>query len=108
MPVDRLIRVPQVFDGDKLVTGDVAVALDGGKIAEIGPADTVLPKWPGVTVDHYPNGTLTPGLIDAHVHLTMPGDGTAYEPAVNRDAAVRFAVAADNLRTHLAPGVTTV
>lgn len=108
MPVDRLIRVAQIFDGENRVTDDSVVALEGERIASVGPAGELLPQWPGIAVDHYPNATLTPGLIDAHVHLTMPGDGTAYEPAVNRDAATRFAVAADNLRRHIAAGVTTI
>ncbi|GLY69887.1 Xaa-Pro dipeptidase [Amycolatopsis taiwanensis] len=86
----------------------MVVALEGERIAAVGPAEALLPRWPGVVVDHYPNATLTPGLIDAHVHLTLPGDGTTYEPAANRDATARFAVAVDNLRKHLAAGVTTV
>ncbi|PKW16172.1 amidohydrolase family protein [Saccharopolyspora spinosa] len=110
MPVDRLIKVARVFDGEGLTgaTGDVVVALDGTKIAEVGPAAELQARWRGIALDHYPTGTLTPGLIDSHVHLTMPGDGTAYEPAVNREASTRFAVAAQNLRKHIAAGVTTV
>jgi imidazolonepropionase-like amidohydrolase len=110
MPVDRLIRVARLFDGQRLsgITGEVTVALEGTKIAEVGPATELRERWPDVAVDHYPTGTLTPGLVDAHTHLTMPGDGSAYEPAVNREADVRFAVAAENLRKHIAAGVTTV
>ncbi|MBC3191081.1 amidohydrolase family protein [Pseudonocardia sp. C8] len=108
MPVDRLVHAGQVFDGEQLGAGEAAVALDGHTIAEVGAAHEVLQRWPGIPVDHYPGATLSPGLIDSHVHLTMPGDGTAYEPAVNRAAEARFAQAAANLRAHAAGGVTTV
>ena len=108
MTVGRLVRAAQVFDGEQLMTDDVVVALDGLTIVEVGPAQGLLARWPDVTIDHYPGATLTPGLIDSHVHLTMPGDGTAYEPAVNRIATARFAQAAENLRAHAAGGVTTV
>jgi imidazolonepropionase-like amidohydrolase len=106
MTVDRLIRAARTFDGVRLAAGAVLVAIKGTKIIEIGP--DLRTRWPDAPVDDYPTGTLTPGLIDAHVHLTMPGDGTAYEPAVNREASVRFTVAAENLRKHIAAGVTTV
>jgi imidazolonepropionase-like amidohydrolase len=65
-------------------------------------------RYPHLDVERYANGTISPGLIDAHVHLTMPGDGTGYEPAAERAWAQRLTTAYINLRTHLEGGVTTV
>jgi imidazolonepropionase-like amidohydrolase len=87
----------------------MAVLVEGGRVAAVGGlAELTSDGNRGVRVDRYPGATVSPGLIDAHVHLTMPGDGTAYEPAAGAPAATRFALAVANLRAHLAAGVTTV
>jgi imidazolonepropionase-like amidohydrolase len=87
----------------------VAVLVEDGRVVAVGGlAELTARGTRGVQVDRYPGGTISPGLIDAHVHLTMPGDGTAYEPAAGAPAATRLALAVANLRAHLAAGVTTV
>ncbi|MCC2615739.1 guanine deaminase [Aestuariibacter halophilus] len=40
-----------------------------GKIEAIGDANQLLPKYPDLTVSHFPDGLLVPGFIDAHVHF---------------------------------------
>lgn len=52
--------------------------------------------------------TLLPGLIDAHVHLVLPGDGTPFETMVREPEGVFVAVAARNARTALDAGITTL
>jgi imidazolonepropionase-like amidohydrolase len=52
--------------------------------------------------------TLLPGLIDAHVHLTQPGDGTAFEDANREPDGVLVAAAAFAAETALRAGITTV
>lgn len=52
---------------------------------------------------------MTPGLIDAHVHLTLPGDGTAGEDQLRQIAAEEIQMLAlDNAMTALRCGVTTL
>ena len=48
---------------------DVALAVEGGKIAAIGPADTVLPRYPNADVYDGRGKALFPGLINCHAHL---------------------------------------
>ena len=52
--------------------------------------------------------TLLPGLIDAHVHLTLPGDGTLLEAAMREADGVLVATAALGAARALAAGITTV
>lgn len=52
---------------------------------------------------------LIPGLIDAHVHITLPGDGTCAEDFyAENDASAVFRQAARNAVAALRSGITTV
>ena len=51
------------------VQDDVALAVDGGKIAAIGPTDAVLKSYPGAEVYDGRGKALFPGLINCHAHL---------------------------------------
>lgn len=106
---DRLLIAPRLFDGRAGISGaDQAVAISGDRITDVGAATELEARYPDAAVERFHDATLSPGLIDSHVHLTMPGDGTAYEPGASAEAAVRFRVAQLNLRTHLEGGVTCV
>lgn len=105
-----LIKAAQVIDGTgatPLERGSVLV--DGGRIASIfdGPVpDSALPA--GTRVIDLSSGTLLPGLIDSHVHLNLPGDGTPYLDTVAEDDGVLVATAAENARLALESGITTL
>lgn len=105
-----IIAADRLFDGDAPSSLRApAVLVKDGEVMEVGELDPVAERAPrGVRVERYPGATITPGLVDAHVHLTMPGDGTAYEPAARAGARARLERAHANLRAHLAAGVTTV
>lgn len=60
------IRAARVFDGERLLNGATVVLVQAGRIVGVEPGAAVPDGWP--TRD-LPNGTLLPGLIDAHVHL---------------------------------------
>jgi len=51
------------------VQDDVALAVDGGKIAAIGPTDAILKSYPGAEVYDGRGKALFPGLINCHAHL---------------------------------------
>lgn len=77
-----------------------------GRFAEIAPGGDRPAEWP----DDRPHldlgrAVVLPGLVDSHVHLTEPGDGT--EP-VDRALAENVALGVANARTALRAGVTTV
>ena len=93
--------------GAEAATGQ-AVVVEGERIVAMSPA-AALPDDPDATVVRLDGMTLLPGLINNHVHLVLPGDGTPFVPWVDlqSDAALAL-VAAGNLAASLAAGVTTV
>ena len=63
-----------VFTNTSVVTvdgtqNDVALAVDGGIIAAIGPTDQILKKYPQAEVYNGRGKALFPGLINCHAHL---------------------------------------
>ncbi len=67
------LRAARVLTGvDNGVIEDAAVQVDDGRIVAVGPAAQVPPPAdPAVPRVDYGDATLLPGLIDAHVHLTL-------------------------------------
>ena len=48
---------------------DGVLMVDAGRIVDLGPAASVLPKYPGdVTLTEHRGNLLIPGMIDCHVH----------------------------------------
>lgn len=68
---------PVVFTHTTVVTGDanraqlkdVALAVSEGKIAAIGPTDTVLKQFPRAEVIDGSKKALLPGVVNCHAHL---------------------------------------
>jgi cytosine/adenosine deaminase-related metal-dependent hydrolase len=63
-----------VFSNTSVVTVDgtqnsVALAVEGDRIAAIGPTDSVLKKYPNAEVYEGRGKALVPGLINCHAHL---------------------------------------
>ena len=93
------------------ITRDAAVVVEGERIRAVGAAAQVAVPA-GARVVELGDRTLLPGLIDMHVHLSVGGSvgGRRPQPFENIfngpiDNAYR---AADNARTTLAAGFTTV
>ena len=51
---------------------DAAIVIRDGLIAEFGPADTVLPRFPDADVERTPH-LISPGFVDCHVHYPQIG-----------------------------------
>ncbi|MCI2394325.1 guanine deaminase [Aliiroseovarius sediminis] len=45
-----------------------AVAIDGGMITDLGPADDLRTKYPQAQVTDYGDALISPGFVDAHAH----------------------------------------
>src|SRR5215217_5087948 len=75
------IRAGRLVDGrSETPIQDGAVLVDGNRIVAVGPADRVTaPLGEAVRERHYPGGTVMPGLIDVHAHLTFGTAGRSYE-----------------------------
>ncbi len=99
------ISAPRCFDGERFLPGGATVLLDGSRIVGIEacgydvPADWAHERF---------QGTLLPGLIDAHVHLVADPDPGGLERARSRDDANLDEVIGANLAQQAAHGITTV
>src|SRR5215471_15115475 len=62
-------------------------------------------QWPpdALVIDLHGH-TLLPGLVDAHVHLVLPGDGTPFETSVREPDGVLTVAAGENARRALRAG----
>jgi imidazolonepropionase-like amidohydrolase len=93
--------------GDEPIENGV-VALEDTRIVGVGPLAEFQDELAGAQVEHFPEGTLLPGLIDAHAHLTLPANRQSYERMAQDSDELMALVSIRNLHRHLASGVTTI
>jgi imidazolonepropionase-like amidohydrolase len=110
VPAITVVRAARLLDG----TGappleSPCLVLEGERIAGVFQHE-LPPHLPGspITYVDLPDATLLPGLIDCHVHLNLPGDGTPFEEAMAEADGVLTATSALNARRALEAGVTTL
>jgi len=101
----RIIRAGSVFDGAALRPDSEVLIGDGGRIVEVR---RVQPPPDGTeVVDHGPETTLLPGLVDGHQHLSWGCTPNAVI-GIPGDPAAQRANAMANARQALAAEVTTI
>jgi imidazolonepropionase-like amidohydrolase len=109
-----LLRSSRIFTGTSSEAGglvtDGIVEVRDGRIGYIGPAanlpqEVAAARLP--TLD-YGDATLMPGMVDAHCHITLTGDGSTYEEQVLDPDEMLSLISVSNLQRHLAAGVTTI
>ncbi len=67
-----ILRAPILHTGDGLVIRDGEIAIENGVIRYVGPRRE---QSPNDDVREFPQGELSPGLIDAHTHLGLMPEG---------------------------------
>ncbi len=67
---ETLLR-PELTLIDEVPRPDLAVLLRDGRFADVGPADEVAQRHPGLTPVDLPRRLLIPGFVDTHHHLTQ-------------------------------------
>ena len=102
------IRAARMITGrGNEVIDDAAVHIENGRITAAGPARDVASPVGAATVE-YRDGTLLPGLIDAHVHLTFRRGETTVEHMQRVTDAQALLRGVQAARQVFAAGVTTV
>ncbi|SDZ17869.1 Imidazolonepropionase [Amycolatopsis xylanica] len=105
--MDLLIVAKQVLTGpagDRLEQG--AVLVTDGKIAAVG-SEAELSAPEGVPTVHYPDSTVLPGLVNAHVHLAFDSGADPVATLRASDDETLAAGMAERARRLLDCGVTT-
>jgi imidazolonepropionase-like amidohydrolase len=96
--------------GGEPVVEDGVVEVAGDRIVRVAPVADVEAELsrPGARVLDHGDATVLPGLIDAHCHITLTGDGSTYEEQVLDPDEMLSLIAVSNLTRHLSAGVTTL
>jgi imidazolonepropionase-like amidohydrolase len=96
-----------LFDGRR-VRRRQGVLVEAGLISWVGPHARAPRGSAAARAVDGAGKTLTPGLIDCHVHLSFDGSNDFAGEAARMDVAIASIKATVNLRKQLAAGVTTV
>lgn len=104
-----LLRPARVWTADEPVHPGWVVLVEGGRIAAVGPADSVRAP-PDAEVIDLPGQTLTPGLMDIHSHLLLhPYNETLWDDQVLKEPIpYRTLRAGEQARATLMAGFTTL
>lgn len=104
-PSAVVFRSAQVFDGRAFVSGARDVLVDGDRIAAVGtPGSLDVPA--GAAEVDASEKTLSPGIIDCHVHLCTDSPGAL--TLLSEPFSLQFFKAVDHMEKTLRAGVTTV
>jgi imidazolonepropionase-like amidohydrolase len=104
-----LLKADRVIDGSGAKPlSDATVAVENGKITGIYQGEVPQSASADAKTLDFPGATIMPGMIDTHVHLNLPGDGTSLEDAVKEPQGVLVATATFTANRALAAGITTV
>jgi imidazolonepropionase-like amidohydrolase len=92
----------RVFDGTGAAIAEADVLVEDGRVLEVGPG------LDGDEIVDVSGRTLLPGMFDCHVHLALRHEDLDELRVMHEPFSYRFFQVAENLRTTLALGITTV
>jgi imidazolonepropionase-like amidohydrolase len=99
------IRAAHAFDGERFLPGGATVLVEGERILGVEGGEADLPH--DCEVASY-DGTLLPGLFDAHVHLVADSTFGSLERSADEEPDRVDATIAATLALQAASGVTTI
>ena len=102
-----LLRARRVIDGAGSVVAHGAVLVSDGLIEAVGPSDR-LGRPADVEVLDLGDGSVLPGLIDVHHHVTFPGDPSLLQQVMHHDTDAMLTQGRTAAADLVAAGVTTV
>lgn len=110
MTMQRMLSADRlILRADEPAVENGAVLIEDGRIVASGERDAVETRASSdVVVSEYPGGTILPGLIDAHVHLSFDGTPSTVQTMTAEDDATQILAMASRARAMLRSGVTTV
>jgi imidazolonepropionase-like amidohydrolase len=97
----------RIFDGAQLRPGCGAVRVQGNRIAEICGDGGAIARQPGDRVIDGQGGTLMPGLVEAHAHLSWPSSVERFVPGMALPPEDLVLTTARNARILLDHGFTS-
>ena len=101
----RAVRARHAYDGESFLAAGATVLVEGGSIVGVESYGFQVPGDCSVTGHE---GTLLPGLIDAHTHLVADSGVSALDRVAGYSAEEIEEVISRALRDQLVAGVTTV
>ena len=107
----QAVRVKKLYNGTQEKPKEHAVVVfdESGILDVIDAFDGTRLEQYGAEIENRLDSVMTPGLIDSHVHLMLPGDGTLGEDLLrSRSLGEIQMLAFRNAMTALYSGVTTL
>lgn len=100
-PATDFIRITadRMFDGlGGAPIANGGVLIQGSEVVRIGASGELrTPEGANIGGRHYPNASILPGFVDAHTHVTAPGDGTPGEGVGATDDGILLLQAVANV-----------
>ena len=101
---DVLVTNVALFDGEAFKDGTYDVRVEDGRFSAVEPAGT-LEKRESETVVDATGHTMTPGIIDCHIHALVNNAGSL--EGFTEPFSLQFYRGVENLRVTLEAGVTS-
>jgi imidazolonepropionase-like amidohydrolase len=102
----EVLTAPRVMTGDETVT-DGAVVIGDRAVDWVGPAEALPAEYAALPRTGYPGSTITPGLIDCHVHLGFDGGANPVARMRGETDEQQLLLMLRSARELLGVGVTT-
>jgi imidazolonepropionase-like amidohydrolase len=102
------LTAERLLDGAGGLVHDAALVVEDGRVVAVGSRQDLAPLLAEATVRDHGAATILPGLIDAHVHVSLTGDGRSYAAMMGERDEFLACIGVEHADRHLHAGVTTI